>query len=721
MSIAHRNYRTRDDLKQQMIAKGGNIVWVIMFLLMWSVSPLWAKLLDPISTEEPDQSQFPRATHPFVPTISVDTSKPVPTNKFWNNFFLSDIGSPVHVHPYVVTTLMQSPYGLAISHSFSPDEKGMDTSPARQEELTGRVEFYYNVISTDMGFTAVEFDTLPSREIVTHDTFGCQLRIGTIGQGITFPIIRGMAYVTAIYEGTTPIIYTNAAFTKVNNQTTGTISGTKFVIHNSLNQIWVLYVLTPNDLTFTISNNQLIASEPYHGILRIAKLPNDKQSDAEIIYDSHYDSYPTGGELSLKMGMLSKTKATYSFNWNKVGKSTLLHFTFPHHQDIISSKSGLTSLKLWSTTKGEMVAYIGNKWNLNEDDLTSIKWLPPRKPSKSDQIIKQLETDINSMDVTANTVKGENYFGGKGVAKIALLCLLADHFELPDLLDTCLSKVKEGISPYVNGENINSLRYDTTYKGVIGHGGLHCDNPDIFCPGVDFGNSYYNDHHYHWGYFVHAAAIIAHLDPTWIEPNKDWVETLIRDVANPSSIDKYFPVFRSFDWFSGHSWSQGLFASADGKDQESTSEEINFHYGLMLWGIATSNTNLKQMGNIMYAVSKRSIQRYFLMKSGNDIHPAEFVKNKVTGIFFENKVHYTTWFGYNPEFIHGIQMLPYLPVTEEVREYQFVKEEWDTILSKRIDKILPVDEAWKSILYLNYASIEPSISWNCKKLLLLKF
>ena len=29
---------------------------------------------------------------------------------------------------------------------------------------------------------------------------------------------------------------------------------------------------------------------------------------------------------------------------------------------------------------------------------------------------------------------------------------------------------------------------------------------------------------------------------------------------------------------------------------------------------------------------------------------------KVTGIFFENKVDYTTWFGDNVEFIHGIQV-----------------------------------------------------------------
>ena len=83
--------------------------------------------------------------------------------------------------------------------------------------------------------------------------------------------------------------------------------------------------------------------------------------------------------------------------------------------------------------------------------------------------------------------------------------------------------------------------------------------------GVDFGNAYYNDHHFHYGYFILAAAIIGHLDPTWITGNKDYVNTLVRDVANPSAKDPFFPVYRSFDWHNGHSWAHGLYASVDGK------------------------------------------------------------------------------------------------------------------------------------------------------------
>ena len=83
--------------------------------------------------------------------------------------------------------------------------------------------------------------------------------------------------------------------------------------------------------------------------------------------------------------------------------------------------------------------------------------------------------------------------------------------------------------------------------------------------GADFGNTFYNDHHFHYGYFVNAAALIGYMDPSWIPKNKDYVNMLARDYANPSSKDPFFPPHRNFDPWHGHSWAHGLFESADGK------------------------------------------------------------------------------------------------------------------------------------------------------------
>lgn len=109
----------------------------------------------------------------------------------------------------------------------------------------------------------------------------------------------------------------------------------------------------------------------------------------------------------------------------------------------------------------------------------------------------------------------------------------------------------------------------------------------------DYGNTFYNDHHFHYGYHIFAAAVIGHLDKTWIAGNKDYVNMLARDTSNPSAKDTIFPMWRSFDWYHGHSWATGLFASLDGKNQESTSEDMMHAYGLKMWGKVSGNAPME--------------------------------------------------------------------------------------------------------------------------------
>ena len=83
--------------------------------------------------------------------------------------------------------------------------------------------------------------------------------------------------------------------------------------------------------------------------------------------------------------------------------------------------------------------------------------------------------------------------------------------------------------------------------------------------GFDFGNTYYNDHHFHYGYHILAAAYIGAMDSSWLATNKAYVNHLVRDFANPSRSDSWYPQWRAFDWYHGHSWATGLFDQLDGK------------------------------------------------------------------------------------------------------------------------------------------------------------
>lgn len=132
-------------------------------------------------------------------------------------------------------------------------------------------------------------------------------------------------------------------------------------------------------------------------------------------------------------------------------------------------------------------------------------------------------------------------------------------------------------------------------------------------------------------------------------------------------------------------------------------------YALKMWGTVVGDTNLVSRANLQLAILARSLRNYYLYESNNKVQPSQFIGNKVAGILFENKVDHTTYFDPSIEAIQGIHMIPILPSTPYVRAQSFVKEEWQAYFSDgRIDKI---NNAWKGVIYANYATIHPSQSW----------
>lgn len=227
---------------------------------------------------------------------------------------------------------------------------------------------------------------------------------------------------------------------------------------------------------------------------------------------------------------------------------------------------------------------------------------------------------------------------------------------------------------------------------------------------ADFGSGIYNDHHYHYGYFIFSAAIIKFLDPNW--PRLPELEIIIwimlRDIVNPSHCDHYFTKFRMANFFHGHAFSRGVTLLEHGKDEESISEETDCWYGVAMWGRVTGRKEVEDLGSLILRLNAFTIRTYFLLTLDNTVHPPEIVRNCVTGIFFENKVLYNTWFLDEVFAIYGIQMLPASPCLKIARTYKFVKNEWDSILSKLDIVATPNSNiTWLSLLLVNAAVLDP--------------
>ncbi|KAI9301637.1 endo-1,3(4)-beta-glucanase, partial [Cunninghamella echinulata] len=179
--------------------------------------------------------------------------------------------------------------------------------------------------------------------------------------------------------------------------------------------------------------------------------------------------------------------------------------------------------------------------------------------------------------------------------------------------------------------------------------------------------------------------------------------------------DTHFASYRNWDWFAGHTWAGGvkLNGALDGRDQESVSESVNFFWGTKLWYSITKNKKLLSLVNMQLSIMKKTTYEYFWMLDSNKNRPSDFIKHKVTGILFEQKLDYTTYFGRNIEFIHGIQQIPMTPIMiDYFKTSAFAREEWDQVLSK----VAPtLRTSWAGILYLNYVLINSSDAYEILK------
>ena len=54
--------------------------------------------------------------------------------------------------------------------------------------------------------------------------------------------------------------------------------------------------------------------------------------------------------------------------------------------------------------------------------------------------------------------------------------------------------------------------------------------------GADFGQYYYNDHHFHYGYFINAAATLAKHYPSYYASRKEFFDIIMADFAGKNKL-----------------------------------------------------------------------------------------------------------------------------------------------------------------------------------------
>ena len=300
--------------------------------------------------------------------------------------------------------------------------------------------------------------------------------------------------------------------------------------------------------------------------------------------------------------------------------------------------------------------------------------------------------------------RDDTYWNGKEFGKISEVIQIANHIGKDDICQRLVKILQQRLEAWFDATDTERFfYYDAHWHTLIGYPDSY-GSADIL-----------NDHHFHYSYFIKAAATIAQFDPQWTRPEKygGAIDLLIRDCANYDRTDKRFPWMRFFDPYAGHSWASGHAGFASGNNQESSSESMNFATSLILYGEAIGDKTIRDLGIYLHATESEAIRNYWF-DCDDEVFPDGFGAPCV-GMVWGDGGTFGTWWTANPEEIHGINFLPinggslYL-----ARDKDYVMKNFNCLLTanKRFHEAGFEGDAnrlttWQDILYEYLALADP--------------
>lgn len=561
---------------------------------------------------------------------------------------------------------------------------------------------------------------------------------GTGGSYMRAPVVRGMPYFTMEYNNLRPLFTTpGTAMLKVNGQTIS--AGPPIVITNAAkftiefagagpnNQVMVMYASSPITMSFGL--NSASASTAYTGYLRMAYVttmnadPNFGDMAQRIaLLDAYAKFVPTGGTVSSNV---TADTTVFNFNFNYTTNSSsdsLLMMALPHHQDMMQNP--MTQTMKYKCLRGDMKEVYGKTWNMRENMIPNYGWnwtsnlsnVPNDASGKwYDSLYSVTKEDLDSTIGAVYQIPAGNnqpttspYGFGKNVTRMARAIVIGDELierynavdpsnfrkdsltkltaRARDTLYGFLTRYSTGVNmawnpppPSWSGGQNNKLIWDQRYGGVISYlGWMGEDNTDPYVYNFDFGNARYNDHAFHYGYMLYAAAVVAK-KKTLAGNTLQAITDLARDIGNPSYADPHFTPHRHKDWYDGNSWMNGLQCQAAGRDQESVSEAANAYYGLYTLGLALNNENMKNTGKLMLAAEVRSFKKYYRAVQQTNPNYGDYTNQYlVVGNMWHSLIQNQTY-GKVPRFIYGVHMLPKNPFINQMWDGTFANEVWNKV------------------------------------------
>ena len=381
-----------------------------------------------------------------------------------------------------------------------------------------------------------------------------------------------------------------------------------------------------------------------------AAAPTQPARDVAELLARHAFAFVTGTTVGWRyLETDSRVKTSYSFDVTPMDGAAVgpLVGLYPHHWMQLAPGTELSGYELPSVRGPIRMAAVDRF----ETELPFGGLLPVWPVTGSESELNDLEEFLvgdtrRTMSLYTGHGNG-TYWTGKALGSIAQLILVSEQVGQEDRAQALEAMLKERMEKWFRGEGGFYFGFHKNVGSLVGY------------PEEYFSASGMNDHHFHYGYWLMAAAHIAKRDPDWLTPEQ-WgkmVDLIARDIATSERGRDDFPFIRNFDPYEGHSWARG---NSDfyghGNDQESSSEAINAWAALAFLGEFTGNKRMRDLGVYLYVTEIASVLNYWF-----DIHGIVFdprYPKPIASMVFGGGYGYSTWWTEEPRQIHGINLLP---------------------------------------------------------------
>ena len=377
--------------------------------------------------------------------------------------------------------------------------------------------------------------------------------------------------------------------------------------------------------------------------------------------------------------------------------TTMLIGLLPHQWSRLAPGSPTLTGYVYSSIRGQLKTTAANGFSVENKFYGILPTLPYVDNLSAGFSPMKLQEKVDAIKSDGLATWTDSYNEGQVMNRLIQTARIADLAKDTASLRIIVGTIKDRLENWLTakpGEVAFLFYYNQTWSTLIGYPAGHGQDGNI------------NDHHFHWGYFIHAASFLEQYEPGWKNKWGAMINLLVKDAANDNRNSSDFPYLRNFSPYAGHCWANGFATFPQGNDQESTSESMQFNSSLIHWGEITNNKSIRDLGIYLYTTEQSAIDEYWFDTKDRNFGPSQqySLVSRVWGNSYDNGTFWTADIAAS----YGIEMYPihggslYLG-----QDTNYVKTLWAEIekntgiLSNQVNDNLWHDVYWEYLAFIN--------------------